>query len=54
MPGAVLAESDVHRGHACLRRRPRANLLTVNLVCDEFTGDVIASDSWLTAIFAPN
>jgi hypothetical protein len=29
-------------------------VLTVNLVCDEFTGQANVSDTWITAIFTPN
>ncbi len=32
----------------------KGSLLTVNLVCNEFTGDAILRDSALTAIFAPS
>lgn len=53
MPGAAVAESDAIAGTRGFSVT-KGNLLTVNLVCDEFTGDVTLSDSWLTAIFAPN
>ncbi len=32
----------------------KGNLLTVNLVCDEFSGEATLRDSALTAIFAPS
>ncbi len=55
MPGAGAGESDAlagTRGFAVTK----GNLLTVNLVCDVFTGSANAnvSDSALTAIFAPS
>lgn len=53
IPGAVLAESDVVAGTRAFAVT-KGNLLTVNLVCDEFEGNANVSDSWLTAIFAPS
>jgi hypothetical protein len=53
LPGALLAESEVvsgTRGFAVTK----GNLLTVNLVCDEFSGTATLSDSAMTAIFAPS
>ena len=53
IPAAAVAESDVMAG---TRAFPvtKGNLFTVNLVCDEFAGDMTLSDSSITAIFAPS
>ncbi|WP_210438646.1 hypothetical protein [Nocardioides xinjiangensis] len=53
IPAAQVSESDVISG---TRGFPvtKGNLVTVNLVCDEFAGNMTVSDSALTAVFAPS
>ena len=53
IPGAVVPASDVIAGTRAFPVTKGA-LFTVNLVCDEFAGNMTVSDSALTAIFAPS
>lgn len=53
MPDAASSESEVISGTRAFAAT-KGNLVTVNLVCDEFAGTVAVGDSALTAIFAPS
>jgi hypothetical protein len=53
MQGEVSPESDVISGTRGFNVTA-GQVLTVNLVCDEFSGQAFVSDTWIAAIFTPN